>query len=423
LDKQPGNTEFDAIVVGSGPGGATVAKELSKRGQRVLILERGGNAPLKGTLLGTISVLNTVAVGHKLVVSRALTTGGTTAVYLAATVRPPMDLFLSFGIDLSGPLEDAEKELPLALLPDELLPSQAVKIRESAIDLGYQWLPSRMLVDQSKCTSGYSYDAKWTAREYVQEAVTNGAVLINKARAVRVLIEEGRAVGVEYEVQKSKKDVELRKAFGAKVILAAGAATPVILRTSGVRNVADQGFYCHPSIMMSGRISGLKARDGYGGAGGIVLEGGIHVGDANVDRTLYRLVMLGNRKWVRAMTYSRSIGMGIMVKDGMSGELQPDGRYSKQLSNEDHAKLAKGVEVATRIIEHAGGSNIFKTPVHASHVGGTIRIKEHVDERLETEFRNLHVCDASMLPGNVSTPTLTLICLGKYLADRLSPAV
>ena len=32
------NTKFDVIVIGSGPGGATVANELSKRGKRVLIL-------------------------------------------------------------------------------------------------------------------------------------------------------------------------------------------------------------------------------------------------------------------------------------------------------------------------------------------------------------------------------------------------
>ena len=48
--------EFDAIVVGSGPGGATVAKELSRCKKKVLILEWGSNAPAKGTLLQTIGI-------------------------------------------------------------------------------------------------------------------------------------------------------------------------------------------------------------------------------------------------------------------------------------------------------------------------------------------------------------------------------
>ena len=39
------NREVDIIVVGSGPGGATVAKELSNRNKKVLILEWGDYKP------------------------------------------------------------------------------------------------------------------------------------------------------------------------------------------------------------------------------------------------------------------------------------------------------------------------------------------------------------------------------------------
>lgn len=41
--------EKDVIVVGSGPGGATVAKELSIENKKVLILEWGDYEPLKGS--------------------------------------------------------------------------------------------------------------------------------------------------------------------------------------------------------------------------------------------------------------------------------------------------------------------------------------------------------------------------------------
>lgn len=424
MDRQPGHTEFDAIVVGSGPGGATVARELSMRGKRVLILERGDNAPLKDGLLRTIALLNGVSLGDNLIMGRALTTGGTTAVYLAATARVPLEIFLSLGIDLSSELEEAERELPLAMLPDSLLRPQSLRLRESAIALGYKSYTSRMLVDQSKCTSGYSYEAKWTARNYVREALENGAILINQARALRVLVEKDRAIGVEYELRKTKKDVEIRQAFGSKIIVAAGGAvTPIILRTSGIRNVADRGFYCHPSFMLSGTISGLKGKDGFGGSWGLLVDDGIRVGDANFDRTWDRLIMLGQRRWVRAFSYAKGIGLGVMVKDSFGGELREDGRYHKQLTTEDFAKLARGEEAARRIIEHAGGRNVRKSRISASHVGGAIRIKEHVDEKLETEYRNLHVCDGSVLPAEISTPTLPLICLGKYLAKHLSQAI
>lgn len=43
------HNEFDAIIVGSGPGGGSVANELSKRGFKILLLEKGRGAPIKGT--------------------------------------------------------------------------------------------------------------------------------------------------------------------------------------------------------------------------------------------------------------------------------------------------------------------------------------------------------------------------------------
>jgi len=48
------NKKFDVIVIGSGPGGATVAKSLSIKGRSILILEKGNNDPIKGTILQTI---------------------------------------------------------------------------------------------------------------------------------------------------------------------------------------------------------------------------------------------------------------------------------------------------------------------------------------------------------------------------------
>ncbi len=43
-------TQFDAVVVGSGPGGATVTRELASDGWKLLILERGQRKPVTGTM-------------------------------------------------------------------------------------------------------------------------------------------------------------------------------------------------------------------------------------------------------------------------------------------------------------------------------------------------------------------------------------
>src|SRR5262245_30932508 len=111
--------DFDAIVVGSGTCGATIARALSKKMKRVLILERGGNAPIKENLWGIATIANGVSVGKKLKTMRAITTGGTTGVYFAVAEFPPLEAFLSLGVDLSQEVQEVQKDLPLAPLPDE----------------------------------------------------------------------------------------------------------------------------------------------------------------------------------------------------------------------------------------------------------------------------------------------------------------
>jgi choline dehydrogenase-like flavoprotein len=425
LDRQSRSEEYAAIVVGSGPGGATIARELSKSKKKVLILERGGNEPLKEGLRTLAAIVRSVSVGDKLAASRAFTTGGTTAVYFAVADPPPLETFLSLGIDLSRELDEARRDLPLAVLPDELLGAQAIKLRESALTLGYPWKKNTMLIDLAKCTSGYTYEAKWNARRYVQDAVEEGATLINGARVLKVLTDNHRAIGVEYRLRKGRKDFEVRRAFGSKIILAAGGSeSPIILRDSGVKNAAKGGFYCHPGFGVFGLVSGLKAGENFGASMGAMLEGGIGVGDANFARTLYRMVMFGSRRVIRAFLHSKSVGIGVVVQEGLGGELRENGRYHKQLQKEDLEKLAKGEEVARRIIQNAGGKHLFKTSLGAAHVGGAVRIKEDVDENLQTEYRDLYVCDGSVIPDNVQiSPTLTLICLGKYLGKHLCRAL
>jgi hypothetical protein len=425
VDTTHNNREFDAIIVGSGPSGAAIARDLSKRKKKVLILERGGDGPLKEEFLATRNIFSTVTVGDNLATGRAFTTGGTTSVYFAVAGLPPLDTFASLGVDLSRQLEETKSELPLDVLPDRLLGAPATRVRESAIELGYAWTKNIMSVDLTRCASGYSYEAKWNARTYLQQAVDEGATLITRARVEKVLIEKGRAIGVEYRLDKGKNGAEACRALATRTILAAGAsASPLILRDSGMKSVLNSGFFLSPSFALFGVISGQKAEDSFVGSMGAELGDEISLGDANVARTVYRMSMLGSLRFVRALFHSKSIGVGVKVRDGLGGGLQEDGRYHKQLKKEEIKKMNKGEEAARRIIQKAGGKRIFKSPTRGGQLGGIIRIGQHVDEKLQTEYSHLHVCDGSVIPESVNVPpTLTLICLGKYLANHLSHAL
>jgi len=111
----------------------------------------------------------------------------------------------------------------------------------------------------------------------------------------------------------------------------------------------------------------------------------------------------------------------VKVKDELGGRLTERGGVRKKLSAADRAKLLHGYENAKRILREAGATDIYKTWYLASHPGGTVKIGQLVDANLETAYRNLYVCDCSVIPEAWGLPpVLTIIGLGKRLARHLA---
>lgn len=419
--------EYDAIIVGSGTCGATIANALCQQNKKVLILERGSNAPLSESLFAMASMADEVSLGDgSLSTMRGVVTGGSTGLYFGVVNYPPLDIFRALGIDLAADLDAVKAELPIAPLPDELLTAQTRALRDSATSLGHDWHKNDMLIDLAKCRDGYSYEAKWKARTYVDQALAAGAVLVNRATAQKVLVDGNVAVGVEYRLRKNLFGGELRRAYASKIILCAGeTATPKLLRDSGVEGIGDRGFYCNPGYAIYGLVPGLQGTSGFVGGMGCTYEDGIELGDANVPRPLHRPMMLGGMKLRHLFSFPQSIGIGVKVKDGLAGKLKDDGRFHKAFGRDEQLRLDKGKQEAIRVLRKAGAAHIVDFGLTAAgRVGGLVRIQQHVDANLETSFRNLHVCDGSVIPDDMrGTPTVTLVCLAKYLTRRLLPAL
>ncbi len=88
---------YDAIIVGSGPGGGSVARDLTRFGKKVLILERGDYEPTRGTFAQMAS--RAFVPGSKMPVTlggkpilRAITTGGSTNIFTACAFPPPYEM-------------------------------------------------------------------------------------------------------------------------------------------------------------------------------------------------------------------------------------------------------------------------------------------------------------------------------------------
>jgi choline dehydrogenase-like flavoprotein len=426
------DTHYDVIVVGSGPGGATVARDLARQGRRVLILERGDNAPLRGSLLHMAAIGAIPGRGAFInrdfsLLVQGITTGGSSAINFATAMAPPQDMFSRYGIDLQAALAAIKLEVPLAPLPDNLVGPMAARIAHSATALGLAWhkLDKMIYTDQCRtgcwrCLYGCPYRAKWTARNFIDDAIEYGAELQTGALVHRVLQANAVATGVTYT-----QNGQAKQAFARTIILAGGGiASPRLLQASGVVT-AKASHFSDPVIAVMGSIA-----EGHGDGGaevpmvaGMHLESeGIMLADLALPLGMYRALTAQVGRFDRWFSHHRTMSIMVKIRDEMGGEIGAHW-VNKSLQASDRAKLLRGVDIARDILRHAGAGHIFKTWHFAAHPGGSVRIGEGVNAQLETALKNLYVCDASVIPEAWGLPpTLSLMCLAKRLALHLQDA-
>lgn len=426
MDSTVEKNEFDVIVVGAGACGASLARDLSKQGLSVLLIERGGDAAPRETIGGFAAVARTLSVGPGLQATTAQGVGGSTGIYFGICKLPTPETFSMLGMDLSKELEAVRAEVPVVEVNDDFLPPQTKWIRDAAARVGFPMKPHHMALDLSQCADGrYAYEAKWKALGWIDEAVAAGTTLLVRTQVKRILVEDGRAVGVEY---KRGLFGGTKRATARKVVVCAGSpATPGLLIGAGVKNVGSRGFFCKPAFMMFGTVKDVVGRDAYVGLLECDLGNGITIGDGAMVEPLFKLFMLSNGKPSRMFAHRTTVAVAVALNDTLGGQVLPDGRYRKELGADDAAKLKEAEQHAAKILEAAGATDVFRSKNVAGTPGGVLWVGEHLDEHLQTTgIADLHVCDQSVIPDVRITPLITLLCLAKRLAthlgDTLGPA-
>jgi choline dehydrogenase-like flavoprotein len=431
--------QADVIVVGSGPGGATLARDLAQQGKKkVLLLEHGIDyRPLAyyGTYLGALIYSDRMSLlftQEGLNIVRPLMVGGATSMYCGCAAPPPDWLKTKYAVDIDQQVSETMEELEIAPLPAELRGAASTRIAQAAQALGYDWRPQLKFMRPARakkfretcgarCMVGCRCGAKWNAAEYVDEAIAAGADLRTRAHVKRVMIEDGHAVGVEGTLA--------GRPFTARaetVVLAAGGiGTPRILQASGFEQ-AGVGMTMDVTVMVYGFI---KER-GIGNEPPMTWswenpQVGYMLSTLIDPWLLYPLIttLKGLKYPLYWPRWNNILGVMIKLKDEVSGGVLPNGKISKPLTDNDRPRLKMAEDVCHKILIEAGArpDTIFMTPLRGTHPSGTVRIGEMLDTNLQTETPGLYVCDASVFPEALDRPTvLTIIGLAKRLAKHLS---
>ncbi len=420
--------DLDAIVVGTGPGGATVARELVRNHKKVLMLEWGDNTVTTGTMIQALKRLGMPGKGiqftpNLFAVVRGITVGGSSIFYYATAFTPPLDTLRSYGIDISSEVEEVKREIPVMPLKDELFGPMAHRIMDSARELGYPWERLPKFIYQDKCMSnchrcnyGCPYGAKWNARMFVEEAVTEGALLISGTKVQRVIFENKKAAGVVFKAKGKEHN-----AFAPRIIIAAGGiGSPLILRASGIKGAGFDYFF-DPLISVMGTIKDIDGgKEIPMAAGHHFTEDGYFMTDMTLPLGLNMAFAAEVGRFDRIFSHSHTLSIMVKEKDSLGGSLTDNGGVRKKMADVDYKRLDHGYQRAKNILKNAGARHIYKSWYLAAHPGGTIKVGHLVDKNLQTEYENLYVCDASVIPQAWGLPpTFTILGLGKRLARHL----
>ncbi|KAI8139042.1 GMC oxidoreductase-domain-containing protein [Fennellomyces sp. T-0311] len=379
---------FDAIIVGTGAGGGTCAAELAAAGLSVLAIEKGSYyhesefRPNEDE--GVLRLFDTGAplvsedgVIQSIIIS---TFGGATTVNFSASLKPPHNIrekwgkdhgisyFLSpqFAVDLQRVYER------IGVSTKNIKHNGANQLmRDGCEKLGYSFF------DVPRNTSGQSHECNWciygcrdgvkngTMNTWLHDTYEYGAKFLDRSQVTRVLVQDGKAAGVECLVHgKTKTNI-----YADRVVISAGPIrTPGILTNSSLTNKnIGRNMRIHPTTIVYGIFDEpVNSHEGAIITAMAEVRDGIRFmtlpGHAGLVQSL--LPWRGSLKHKQFALKLRHVVplLVFMCENDSSGTVtsKPDGEvsFTYTLSQRDRKRLERGLDDNIQILCAAGAREI-----------------------------------------------------------------
>jgi choline dehydrogenase-like flavoprotein len=391
----------DAVIVGSGAGGGVIAGELSAAGLEVVVLEAGGyfdetdftqlEIAAYQTLFRGGGVTQTATGSIALMAGSNL--GGGTTVNWTNTLRPHAwvreEWQREHGLEgLAGPEFDAHLDAVFARCSvngdcsDRNGPNE--RLREACERTGAAWQTIVRNADPASYdpqTAGFlgfgdqSGSKQGTLKTYLQDAADAGARVVTRCRVQRVLVDGGRAAGVEGRYA-GEDGTHARVVVRAPIVVCAAGAleTPALLLRSGLGGPATGEYLrLHPATVLIGRYA--EPQHGWWGPPQTVLSAqwadledgyGFLVETSNAAPGLTGTAL----PWESGLQHKREMARGahtsalvLLLRDRGHGRVAIDGAgeavHHYDLTDEtDVRHFRRGLAQLARLHEAAGAEEI-----------------------------------------------------------------
>lgn len=478
----PVEERADVVVIGTGAGGAPMAAELAKGGLSVVILEEGGYYGTKDYTLSTTAMLKKLYrnAGTGLIMGKpsiafaeGRTVGGSTVLNGGMCWRTPEKILEKWawenGLTHMTPKEldpifsYVEKMANVAPQDPESVGRHSILFASAARRLG--WEVRDNLRNQhhcggaNVCVLGCPTGAKRsTLFSFMPLALQHGARCYANCRADKVIIQNGKAVGVRgHFVDELGRKGHPMTVMADRVVVAGGASeTPALLLRSGIQaqsKLLGENLQVHPNCKVVGLFDEeVKCWTGTHQAHQVkeFIDEGIIFASAAIGP---QFVALGSPEYGRESAdlmeqYNHMLVAGCLVEDTGRGRVKNGWRDQAtmlyNINERDFYLLKRGVALICKAVFEAGAKKamlpfaglpvlhsageipkIFDLPIAPTdteivtvHIMGTAQMGANPQRSVVDNWgqmhdvKNLYVSDASLFPSPIGVnPQITIMTL------------